>query len=122
MDIDETFPEEIIQFAGYMKQFYPDSCSPHSSLKQIRSDGILDTFPNVDIALRMYLTLPVANTEGERSFSVLKRVKNQLRSTLGQDKLCDLSLLTIEADLTKDIDFNNTIDDFARMKSRKKPL
>jgi hypothetical protein len=31
----------------------------------------------------------VANTEGERSFSVLKRVKNQLRSTVGQEKLCD---------------------------------
>ena len=62
----------------------------------------MDTFSNVDIALRIYLTLSVANTEGERCFSVLKRVK-----TLGQDKLYDLSLLTIEADSTKDIDFNN---------------
>jgi hypothetical protein len=62
----------------------------------------------------MYLTLPEVNTEGERSFSVLKRVKNQLRSTVGQDKLCDLSLLTIESDLTKEIDFQDIIANFAK--------
>ena len=37
-------------------------------------------FPNVHITLRIYLTLPTVTntTKGERSFSVLKRVKNQL--------------------------------------------
>ena len=54
---------------------------------------------------RLYLTLPVANMEGERSFSVPKKLKNQPCSTISQDKLCNLSLLTIEADLAKYIDF-----------------
>jgi hypothetical protein len=37
-------------------------------LKHIRQSGTGDVFPNVEIALRIYHTLPVANTEGERSF------------------------------------------------------
>ena len=61
--------------------------SPLACLRRIREDGISEAFPNVDTAFRVYLTLPVANTEGERSFSVFKRVKNQLRSTISQDKL-----------------------------------
>jgi hypothetical protein len=85
----------------------------------MREHGISEAFPKVDTAFRLYLTLPVAKTEGERSFSVLKRVKNQLRSTVGQDKLCDLSLLTIEADLINNINFENVVTEFAKLKSRK---
>ena len=36
-----------------------------------------------------------------------------------QEKLCNLSLLAIESDLTKDVDFQDIIDDFAKMKCRK---
>jgi hypothetical protein len=123
-DVEATFAEELLHFVGYIKQFSSEACSPLASLKHIPSDGISETFPNVDIVLRMYLTLPQANTAGEWSFSVLKRVKNQLRSTVGQDKLCDLSLLTIESDLTKEIDFQDIIANFAttKNKSRKRVM
>ncbi|CAM1297492.1 Uncharacterised protein r2_g681 [Pycnogonum litorale] len=121
-DIGESFEDELMQFVGYTKQYPAESVSPPACLKRIKEDGIANSFPNVDIALRIYLTLPVANTEGERSFSVLKRVKNQLRSTVGQEKLCDLSLLTIESDLTRGIDFEGIIAKFAKLKSRKKAM
>jgi hypothetical protein len=88
----------------------------------MREHGTSEAFPNVDTAIRLYLALPVANTEGERSFSVFKRVKNQLRSTVGQDRLCDLSLLTIEADLANNINFENIVAEFAILKSRKKAM
>ena len=110
-DLEYAFVEELIQFSGYMKQFLPERYSPLATLGHIRSAGISEIFPNVDIVYRLYLTLPAANTTGERSFSVLKRVKNELRSTLCEDKLCNLSLLCIESDLTKDIDFQDVIDD-----------
>jgi hypothetical protein len=48
-----------------------------------------DLFPNVIVALRIYLTLPSSNASGERSFSCLKRVKNQLRSTQKQERLSE---------------------------------
>ncbi len=37
-------------------------------------------FPNTVIALRIYLSLMISNCSGERSFSKLKLIKNQLRS------------------------------------------
>ncbi|XP_068245391.1 zinc finger MYM-type protein 1-like [Palaemon carinicauda] len=121
-DVQDTFVEEIVHFSGYMNQIKapPEKCAPSAALKHLRNAGISEAFPNVDIAYRLYLTLPATNCEGERSFSVLKRVKNQLRSTMSQDKLCNLALLTIESDLTRNIDFQSIIDDFANMKSRKK--
>jgi hypothetical protein len=33
------------------------------------------SFPNVETILRIFLTLPICNASGERSFSILKRVK-----------------------------------------------
>ena len=118
------FEDELIQFVGYIKQFPTAAVSPPACLRCIRQDGIAETFPNVNTAFRLYLTLPAANMEGERSFSVLKRVKNQLRSTVGQDKLCDLSLLTTEAELTNKTDFEcrPIVSKFAQLKCRRKPM
>ncbi|KAK0137416.1 Zinc finger MYM-type protein 1 [Merluccius polli] len=75
--------------------------------------GLQCTFPNVFVALRIFLTLPVTNAEGERSFSQLKRVKNELRMTMTQKRLTALSLLTIESELVKELDFDDVVDTFA---------
>ena len=74
------------------------------------------------IILCIYLTLPVANTEGERSFSALKKVKNYLRSSLTQDHVCDFCIMTIEKSFTKSMSFEDIIDKFAAAKCRKYQL
>ena len=74
------------------------------------------------IILCVYLTLPVANTEGERSFSALKRAKNYLRSSLTQDHVCDFCIVAIEKSFTKSISFEDIIDKFAATKSPKYQL
>ena len=80
------------------------------------------TFPNVDIALRIYLCMMTSNCNGERSFSRLKRIKNELRSTMEHDRLSILSLMSIENDILTSLDFNNLIADFAMRKVRKRVL
>ena len=45
---------------------------------------VTECFSNVETALRLFLSLMVTNCSGERSFSVLKRVKSYLRSTSQQ--------------------------------------
>ena len=70
----------------------------------------------------IYLTLPVANTEGERSFSALKRVKNYLRSSLTEDNVCDFCIMAIEKSFTKSMSFEDVIDKFAAAKCRKHQL
>lgn len=77
-------------------------------------------FPNVYVALRMFLTLPVTNCEGERSFSLLGRVKNELRTKMNQERLCWLSLMAIESELTKSLDFDDIIQEFAQRKVRRR--
>ena len=70
------------------------------------------------IILCVYLTLLVANTESERSFSALKRVKNYLRSSLTQDHVCDFCIMAIEKSFTKSISFEDIIDKFVAAKDR----
>ena len=64
-----------------------------------------EIFPNVCISLRIFCTLPVTIATGERSFSKLKHIKNVLRNTMGQDRLNDLAILSIEYDLARKVDF-----------------
>lgn len=117
-DIDDDFEEEMYQFF----HFSPQKLSAEERLKIIRSQNIAHTFPNVDTALQILLTLPVSNCASERSFSVLKRIKNRLRSSITQENLAALSILHIESSLTSQLDFNDVIDAFACKKSRKKSL
>jgi len=57
---------------------------------------------------------------GERSFSKLKLIKIHLRSTMSQDRLCNLSILSIENKIAKLIDYLDVIDDHsASIKAKK---
>lgn len=117
-DIDDSFSDEFAQFQSFFKEYM----SPNDCLKEIRRLNISHTFPNVEVAYRLLLTLPITNCSSERSFSVLKRIKNRLRTALSQNSLQAFSLLTIENDITAKLDFNDIINDFASIKARKKPL
>ena len=67
----------------------------------------------------MFCTLPVTVASAERSFSKLKLVKNFLRSTMGQERLSDLAMLSIEAEIARCVEFQDIINDFATKKHRK---
>lgn len=62
---------------------------------------------NIEIALRIFVSTPATNCTVERSFSVLKRMKNYLRSTMSQERLNSLALLTIESDLTSSLEYED---------------
>ena len=76
-------------------------------LQQLINTKLVNSFPNVSVAIRIYLSILGTSCEGERSFSVLKRVKNYLRSTLRQQKLTALSLLCIEHELLRQVDVDD---------------
>ena len=80
------------------------------------------SFPNVHIALRIYLAMAKSNCSGERSFSKMKRIKNELRGCLRQQRLTFLSLISIENDIMESLSFNDIISDFAQIKARKKSM
>lgn len=75
--------------------------------------------PNAAIAYRILLTIPVSVASGERTFSKLKLIKTYLRNTMGQERLNNLAIISIEKDLAKDIDYDDVITDFVNAKARK---
>ena len=85
----------------------------------IIDSNMIECFPNVETGLRLYLSLMISNCSGERSFSLLKRVKNFLRSTMSQDHLTALSLLSIESEILRSLNFEDIIHEFATAKARK---
>ena len=93
----------------------------HENLYQIMcKEKIHTAFPNVEAILILFLSLMVTNCSGERSFSRLKNIKNELRSTTSQERLSGVSILCIESDKLKQIYFDEMLHGFALTKARKK--
>lgn len=102
-----------------MKSFPTDISSPSEMLDYIYKENILDLYPNMSIALRLLLTLPVTVASGERSFSKLKLIKTYLRSTMSQETPSALAVLSIEQEVRKSVDMDLLIARFAEAKARK---
>ena len=64
-------------------------------------------------------SIMVTNCSGERSFSKLKFIKNRLRTTMTNERLSHLTLMSIEYDILRQIDFTKLIKDFAKAQCRK---
>ena len=99
--------------------FGSESLNPAPLLNMISKYNLLGVFPNVSIALRIFCTLPVTVASAERSFSKLKYIKNDLRTTMAQNRLNDLTTLSIESDLARKLDFSQCISTFAAKAARK---
>ena len=79
----------------------------------------VDSFPNACIAYRILLTIPVTVASAKRSFSKLKLIKSYLRSTMSQERLNGLAMLSIEKDLLEKLEYKDLINSFASQKARK---
>lgn len=80
------------------------------------------SFPNISIALRIILTIPITSASAERSFSKLKLIKTYLRNTMSQKRLSELAMLSIENQIASELNYDTIIEAFAAKKSRKKPF
>ncbi len=74
----------------------------------------LPAYQNFYDTVQIALTIAVSSAECERSFSSLKRIKTRLRTTMGEDRLSDLAILSIERDMASNtLDYEQIIDEFA---------
>ena len=114
----DDFCEEIRHLASVGTELFGNVSSLHL-LNLIHKRGLQNIFPQTCIALRIFITMPVSVAKGERSFSKLAIVKNHLRSSMGQDPLSSLVLLSCEHDLAKALNYDSLIDTFASARARR---
>jgi hypothetical protein len=70
-------------------------------------------FPNVYKLVQVVMTIPIFSLTCERSFSAIRRFKNWLRTSIGQERFIKLYTLSIERDLTNKIDGKIILEKFA---------
>ena len=124
-DITENFKNEFTQFKEFVilnKNNNKFDLNLVSLYSWFQKTNLLEVFPLCNIALRLYLTLPISNCSAERSFSKMAQIKNKFRNTLAEENLNALTLLSSECDITRQLNFEKIIEEFAESKSRKKNI
>ena len=71
---------------------------------------LFSCFPNINLIFKIFLSIPVSSASAERSFSSLRRLKNYLRCTMGQERLKNLAVLEIEQEIN--VNISQVIDVF----------
>ena len=71
---------------------------------------LVDAYPLLYKIYGFILAIPITSCTAERTFSVLKRVKSRLRSTMGQERLEQLLMMAIERNITPLIVMKPLID------------
>ncbi|KAI7805558.1 hypothetical protein IRJ41_010973 [Triplophysa rosa] len=87
-------------------------------LNFILQENLDKVFPNLTVALRVFLTMPLTVASAERSFSKLKLIKTYLRSTMNNDRLSQLAIVSIENSLARSTSFDEILEKWASTKAR----
>ncbi|GBO00044.1 hypothetical protein AVEN_118903-1 [Araneus ventricosus] len=103
-DFHLTLSDSNHNDAGCFQPTLPRNIS-HANSTTRRSDQLLKiltyfninrvaaNFPNLSVALSIFLTILVTVAAGQRSFSKLKLIKTYLQSTMSQERLVGLAQL-----------------------------
>lgn len=69
----------------------------------IYENDLISSLPEIYKLLTIIATIPITSCSVERSFSTLKRVKTFARNTISQDRLTNVSLISIEKHFIKNL-------------------
>lgn len=119
-DLDAVFINECVHFQSYIQSIKNPSTTIIAMSSMLKTEELEDNCPYVSIALHMFLCTPCSNCTSERSFSTLGRIKSYARSTISKERLKTLAILNIESEITKQIKYEDIIDNFATFQFRKK--
>jgi hypothetical protein len=108
------FKEELLGMTGNLKKLK----SAIDILKHLHKDELITSYSKLVSAIVLLLTLPVTVATAERSFSKLKIIKTYLRSSIAQDRLDVLAMISIEAEEARKLSVDKMIDEFAEKKTR----
>lgn len=121
-DISKEFSLQMVNLVSVLKNEISElkTIKELAELIIIKYNSVGSCFSDVVNVLLLYLTIPVTTSTSERSFSKLKIIKNYLRTTMTEERLCGLAILSIEADEASKLEVKEIIRSFADAKARRK--
>ena len=118
-DVDSVvLRHELVSLVPLMRN-HPKPPRTGEELLQYLANFDEDVCPNLRSAIRVLLTLGASIAGCERSFSKLKLIPNYLRTTMTQERLDSLALLSIEKKMTKALSYEDTVSDFVNANVRR---
>lgn len=92
---------------------------PRELLNFLKQTGLHNAYHEAQKFCELVLTIPATSFSMEHNFSVLKRVKNFMKNSTSECGLSELSLLSIEKDLLKQLSddpsfYDDVIEEFAK--------
>jgi hypothetical protein len=108
-DISKTFTSEILAVRSTLKNqiIQLNSTRDLAQLLMVKNHSLTASFSEVCTALLLFFTIPVTSTSAKQSFSKLKIIKGYLSSTMMQDRLSDLALISFEQETAREVDFQD---------------
>jgi len=91
----------------------------HEDVQEI-SDVVMElaplkaAFPVLVRVLQIAMTISVTSAQCERRFSTLKRIKTYLHSSMSEQHLADLAVLSIERDISDSLNLDDVVVAFAQ--------
>ncbi|XP_076916647.1 uncharacterized protein LOC143576443 [Bidens hawaiensis] len=113
-DIDAD--ELILELRLFETFLSSDIVTPLDALNNVVPHGF---FPNAVNAYRVLLTIQVTVASAEKSFSKLKLLKTYMRSTMSQERLNGLAMISIESDVLESTHYQELIESFASKNARR---
>lgn len=88
-------------------------------IEHIKNHELTDALSEINKLAHLVCTIPFSTASVERSFSALKRIKNYSRNSMHQDRLSNLSIISIEKELlsylqSKPTFYEDVINDFVK--------
>jgi hypothetical protein len=74
--------------------------------------------PNIYILLQLYALILVSVADAERSLSILKLIETKLLNQTGDERLSNLTVITINKNTAQELNAETIIDEFAKSKRR----
>lgn len=100
-------------------QLPSDNITNMELLTFLHDKKLTEIYPKMWVALRISATLLVTVASAERSFSKLKLIKTYLRTTMMQERLSGLAIISINHVVSNQLSYDDVIDDFAGKKARR---
>ena len=119
-DLSADFPSQLLSFRCILKTELEKLATIReiAELLIVKHSSVLTSVSDVATAFKIFLTIPVTVANAERSFSKFKLIKNYLRSTVSQERLSALSILSIENERARYLNLPEIVKTICREKRR----